>query len=332
MNNNQQSGISLLEILVALAIGVVLLNGVIQVVISNGNATKTISGFSSQQENARVALEDLSEALRSAGHFGGTEGETVESVGTLSVTGIGGCNSNWLLDTATHIQGFEGKASVAAITDLPTGCIPADQYTDNTDIVVLRYASAKGATPIASVDNATLYYRSVFGTTGAQGAELLMGADIGDSAYGGGVDGVGTYNYQYKSEVYFVRPCSSLNGSNCEDGLHTLVRYTLESTDLISEAIAEGVEQFQLSYGVDSVGGDYVADNYVTAENVADWNTVVSARFSIVVRSDNRNLANVDTNTYTLAGGYEYTPEDEVAVHSRKVFTRVVQLRNMSRG
>ena len=332
MKYHKQLGISLVEILVALAIGVVLLNGVIQVVVTNGSATRTINGFSSLQENARVALEDLTEALRSAGHFGGTKGDTVDTLGAISVSGVGGCSGDWVLNTQSYIRGFEGSSNVGSVENLPDSCIPSDQYTPDTDIVVVRYAAIKGAAPVTGLNAGTIYYRSVSGTSGARGAELLMGSDISSSSFGGGSDGVGTYNYQYKNEVYFVRPCSDLNGSDCEDGLHTLVRYTLEGTSLVTEAIAEGIEQLQLEYGVDAFDDDYVADTYTTADNVSDWNKVVSARFSIVVRSETRDASTIDDNTYTLAGDYEYTPSEAVAAHSRKVFTRVIQLRNMSRG
>jgi len=197
------AGISLIEILVALSVSIVLLGGIIQVVVSNGAATKTINGFSSLQENARVALEDLTESLRSAGHFGGSKGEDVDILGTLSLTGIGDCNSAWILDSNSHIRGYDGASSAASISGLPSNCIPNDEYVEDSDVLVLRYASAKGASPTPDLDTNTIYYRSVAGTAGARGAEILKGSDIGSSSFGTSSDGVGTYNYQYKYPMNF---------------------------------------------------------------------------------------------------------------------------------
>jgi len=332
MGIKRQYGISLIEILVAMAVGAILLNAIIQVAVANGFATRKINGLSSLQDNARVSLDKVTDSLRSAGHYGGTKRDSVDEIGTISVTGIGGCNRDWILDTSTYIQGYEGAATITSVTGLPSGCIPSNQYVPNSDIVSVRYASARDATPIASLVATKIYYRSVDGATGARGAELLLGANIASSRYGGGSDGVGTYNYEYKTELYFLRPCSAVVSSACDDGLGTLVRYTLDGTTLVVEAIAEGVEQFQIEYGVDTANSDYVADTYMSANAVTDWASVVSARYSIVVRSESRDTNFSDTASYGLAGGFSYTPVNSVANYARKAFTRVVQLRNMSRG
>lgn len=332
-------GYTLIEVLVAMAVSGILLNALIQVFMSNSAASRTIVGFSSLQENARTALHDLTHSFRLAGHYGGIDKDDIAIIGSVNVTGVGSCNNSWILNTDSPIQGFEGASAIASVTGFPLGCIPTDQYVPNSDLVVMRYGSSLNATPLASLSASKVYLRTAIGSGGIDGGEILLGSDKSSSTVGSGVDAVGTYNYEYKTELYFLRPCSALNGTECTNGISTLMRYKIEGSTFSLEPIAEGVEQFQIEYGVDTKDEsgniskrDYVADVYQTATNVSNWADVVSARFSLVIRSENSDNAINDTQTYALAGDFDYKPASDDANYSRKIFTKVVQLRNMSRG
>lgn len=334
----KEQGISLVELLIAMLIGLVLLNTLVQVFISNSTATKTISGHSALQENGRIAVNKLSNSFRSAGHYGGVNGDEITVVGGLALTGIGSCNHSWMTDTEIPIKGFEGASAIGGVAGLPANCIPAGQYTANSDLFVVRYGSAIDATPIGGMEANTAYLRSSIGS-GINGGELLLGSDSSSTLLGGGNDGVGISNYEYKTELYFIRPCSALVGTNCEDGLDTLVRYTLQGGTLTAEEIAEGIEQLQIVYGTDlhdetgdTSQRDYVADEYRIASGVSDWNEVVSVRLNIIVRSNTPDASHTDTNTYSLAGAYDFTPATAAQHYHRKVYTKVIQLRNRSRG
>ncbi len=333
-------GISLIELLVSMGVGIILLNAIIQVYASNHRATQTISGFSTLQENSRVSISQITRSLRLAGHYGGVEPNQIEVLSGLSITGVGDCNHDWITDISQSIVGYEGATNAGAISDLPSNCIPSGHYVEDSDVLAIRYASPSGAAPVSGLNSTKVYMRTSIGG-GIQGGELLLGADIGSTNLGGGADNVGVYNYAYKTELFFLRPCSELNGSACDDGIPTLVKYTLDGSTFTLEAIAEGVEQFQIEYGVDLVdfsegssqpGNDYVADSYVLASDVDDWREVVSARFSLVIRSEHKDSSTQDLSTYDLAGEFEYTPTSDLQQYSRKAFTKVVQLRNMTRG
>ncbi len=323
-----------------MGVGIILLNAIIQVYTSNHRATRTISGYSSLQENSRISISQITQSLRLAGHYGGVEPNDIQVITGLSITGIGGCDHDWVTDTTQSITGYEGAANVGAIIDLPSNCIPTGHYVEDSDILAIRYASPSGAAPVSGLNSSKVYIRTSVGG-GIQGGELLLGANIGSTSLNGGADNVGVYNYAYKTELFFLRPCSELNGSACDDEIPTLVKYTLDGATLTLEAIAEGVEQFQIEYGVDLVdasngtsqpGNDYVADSYVLASDVDDWREVVSARFSVVIRSEHKDSSTQDLSTYDLAGEFEYTPTSDLQQYSRKAFTKVVQLRNMTRG
>ncbi len=332
MNLPRCGGISMVELLVAMVVGLFLLTGILQVYTANLTATTAISGFSSQQENARIAINNLAQSLRFAGHYGGADRRDIGVLGSLSVTGIGACNHAWVTDIEQPIRGYEGASAIGSVADFPAGCIASGEYVPQSDIVAVRYGSPYGWGALGALTADKVYLRA--GIAGGEtGGEIFRGADASQTRLGNGSDGIGVYNYEYKTEVYFLRPCSELNGSNCDDGISTLVKIGFDGTALSAEAVAEGVEQFQIEYGIDTdVPVDYSANVFRTADNVANWDDVVSARFSIVVRSDQADASYQDTDTYTLAGDYSYTPASSDDNFRRKVFTKVIQLRNLSRG
>ena len=61
-----------------------------------------------------------------------------------------------------------------------------------------------------------------------------------------------------------------------------------------STPIAEGVEDMQVLYGID-FDGDNFANRYVAADNVSDWNQVVTIQIAILVNSISNVLTSADT-------------------------------------
>lgn len=331
-NDKKQTGLTLVELLVAMVVGMFLLAGVLQIYMSNFNANNMISGISSQQENARVAIQKISQSMRASGHFGGVESKDIQVMSSLALTGQGDCNQSWITDTSEAIRGFEGAATIGSVSDFPDDCIT--HYVPNSDVVVVRYASPDGWRAVAGVDAGKVYLRSSV-TGGERGAEILAGGDISSTRIGlsGGspVDGVGIYNYEYKVEVFYLRPCSEVISDKCDDEISTLVRLRLDGLTLTEEALALGVEQFKVEYGVDS-DRDYVAEDYVKASEVSDWKQIISSKISVVIRSDHRDNQYRDTQTYQLASDFSYQPDSSVQNYRRKVYSKVIQHRNMNRG
>ena len=68
MKQNQQSGFSLIELMVAMLIGLVLIGALIQVFISNKQSYHTANDTSVINDNARYAMAVLSNQLRLSGH------------------------------------------------------------------------------------------------------------------------------------------------------------------------------------------------------------------------------------------------------------------------
>lgn len=98
--------------------------------------------------------------------------------------------------------------------------------------------------------------------------------------------------------------------------------------------LVDGVESMQILYGMDA-DGDGTADNYVTADNVTEWQWVVSVNISLLMRSSNvtGDAADLtdDTNSYVLGGpdaatGVTIDPLDDK--RRRRVFNVSIRIRN----
>lgn len=88
--------------------------------------------------------------------------------------------------------------------------------------------------------------------------------------------------------------------------------------------IATGVENLQMLYGVDT-DGDEAANYYVKADQVGDYNKVVSIRLSLLIRSDDRIAA--APMAYTYNGVTVSNPDD---LRMRLVFSTTVAVRNVN--
>lgn len=158
-------GVSLVELMVALAIGSLLVLGLVQVFAASRAAYQMSEGIARVQENARFAMDFLQRDIRMAGHFGCVndqahlvrgEGDPRPHFGAI-VPGEG-----HPLDFTVSIQGYEAfeTGPTDSVTlgaarpdqwapDLPGEIIDLDPLP-GSDIIVLRYLGARG-TPILSI-------------------------------------------------------------------------------------------------------------------------------------------------------------------------------------
>ncbi len=98
-------GFSLVELMLALALGLVVVTGIVQLFVGNSQTYNVLNGQSRMQENARFAMEFISRAARSAGYFGCAP-ETVNIVKGLR----GNWNAMPEFDISQFVQGYNGNA------------------------------------------------------------------------------------------------------------------------------------------------------------------------------------------------------------------------------
>lgn len=160
-------GMSLIELMIAMLIGVLLLLGLIQIFSASRLAYRTTEGLARVQENGRFAMDFLQRDLRMAGHFGCVNDQArklmQESGGNPdTLVSHFGSVPNTFLDFSRSIQGYEavGTApgnpwSLAATVGtwsptIPAGYIDGAPPRAGSDIIMLRYFSGEGV-PVTGI-------------------------------------------------------------------------------------------------------------------------------------------------------------------------------------
>src|ERR1700722_3633937 len=81
-----ERGFSLIEMMIAILIGIILSIGLIQVMVAGKTAAQATQGANFMQENARFAISQLSYSLQMADHWGPTnpdKGNTTAAAQTV---------------------------------------------------------------------------------------------------------------------------------------------------------------------------------------------------------------------------------------------------------
>jgi type IV pilus assembly protein PilW len=336
----RQLGISLVEIMVALAVSLFLLAGVVSIFVSNKQAFRLQEGASFLQENARFAMGFLSRSIRMADHWGGAEIVSRYNGSNLDGDGKGDCDTEWLTDPEYGIQGFDGDDAISG-TGLPNDCLPASDYVPKSDILVVRYADSGN---VAANDFIHL-------TT-----ELSKSAELVQTSAATTQDSDGkTRNYPYRVEIWFLRPCSTMKGGTDDEAcdaaddddrpIPTLTVLTLSGNELKQHAMIEGIEQLQFEYGRD-LDDDGNVDQFDTASTLNElspgqlktaWQQVISVRVALLARSNQFDAATVDDATYYLTGDFGsqsggHTVTGDNRHYLRKLYQQTLQVRNRVRS
>jgi type IV pilus assembly protein PilW len=307
-------GLGLIEILIAMAIGL-FLSATAGVIFINGRDTYSVQeNMGSLQENGRYAIDLIAGDLRRAGFWNGVYRLDNVTGTENKVVPDGSCaagNTKWGRMIERRIYG---------LNDTATGydCIGGTEHLRG-DVLVVRYASpAKTAAFSAN----TLYLRG-----SPSLGRVFSGANEADGA--NEVTGVGaeaTRTSPLTAHAYYVGSTANTCDGAAIPGLYWK---TLSATGLPdSEELVVGVEHLQVEYAVDT-GGDGTIDQYLDANTIEtdgayDWDQVLAAHIWVLVRSDCPESGLIDSNSYSM-GDLVYTPNDR---YRRQLYNSVVVLRN----
>ena len=312
MFRKHQAGVSLVELMIALVIGLILMLGITQVFIASHSASRLSEGVARAQENGRFALEFLERDIRMAGHMGCVNDQShfVKGLGLPRNNLAAVVGSGSPLDFSVSIQGYEA-AGTAPTNSLAVGggSIPAGLPATisglspaplpGSDILVLRYLAAEGVPvnaisgQVLSVDAARwsrlteggVATPTLFGIADCESVDIFAGVASTGQVTGNGVDfspyspqPAPTMLYRAESMVYYIGNGASGPG---------LRRARADSTGAysINEELVEGIENLQLIYGLDTrtnitkatppignVTVQNVASSVTTATNAAGAN------------------------------------------------------------
>lgn len=144
-----QVGFSLIELLLALALGLVAVTGIVQLFVGNSRSYDVSTGQARLQENARFALDFIARAARSSGYLGCTREPDALVRGLLA---------SWELlpevDITRPVYGYPSTAVSAVLPRSSAGVdtnlfyrgagIDTDAIAPNTDVLVFRALRSPG--------------------------------------------------------------------------------------------------------------------------------------------------------------------------------------------
>jgi len=307
----RQSGITVVEILVGLALSLIILAGVMHIFINNKQTYRVQEAFARLQESGRFATQFITKDLRMAGYVGcgGTIANPVNMADYYPPPNGDNVADNVGNFNASGIEGFQTGDLPLVLTDALT--LSASDVVPGTDIVRIKRAASTGVrlkgnmtTVNANVQLDAATAAGVFQAndylfiSDCEAADVFVANNVSNSgntttiAHSNSVnlDNFLSKPYQEDAEVYKFVSTTYYIGYNVA-GEPALFRQTLgNAASMNVEEIVEGVEDMQLLYGEDS-DDDGTPNRYVDSASVADWNNIVSVRIELQVRSMEDNVA-----------------------------------------
>lgn len=354
----RQSGLSLVELMVALVLGLIVVAAVIELFISSRQLYRVQDVKARMQEDGRFAMYRIGELIDRAGYRGcasvrnqaatdddgqtdGSQQSSGRPIQNLLTT-----ESDYFWQLDAPVQGHNANGNVWApakpgalnnanigsdiltIRTVGSTYIPiiakqasyfsvgADNGLDDCDPAlepnscsnIVMVSNCEDFTTVFQVtndpSNGELRYAANIGVPGNRNEDLI--GEYGPTSW---VNTIASHSFYIRDNV---------------DGTPSLYQKTLDNN---AEAILEGVEQMQVTYGVDT-DGDFSVDSYESANNVDFWTDVISVQVSLVMI----NLEDDGTDTNLALGngsyfleGVEVTPNDG---RLRRVFTKTIMLKN----
>ena len=317
-HRTRQTGLSIVELMVSITIGLFILAGLTTILVNNSRARTEIERANRQIENGRYALQLLSDDLKLAGYTA----EFDPSNMTLPAALPNPCLTTpaALQDALPlHVQGYDNASTIpSCLSDVKSG----------TDILVIRRAStceAGVAGCAAAASDGTPYFQASLCSNAAE----LNAAITDNASYLGSYYQLDTNQasltlhkrdcvaaspgtvaaiHRYRTHIYFIA-----SNNNAGDGIPTLKRAELGPGPAFAiVALVDGIENLQVQYGIDSPAVDGIPDSYMADPgSVANWGAAVTAKINLLARNTEKTAGYSTTKTYTL--GYD-TSGDPITV------------------
>lgn len=339
-----QQGLSLVELMIAMALSMLLMLGAMQMFLSSKQTYVANSALSRVQESGRFAMNFISYDLRNAGF----RGECLSPINALTASA-----NDPRYDLNAGIRGWEAQ------TNIPTW--PDNFSTEKkaaTDSIVIKHAAVSaGSVNTAntiSADAASIPMASVTSSvtngayvvlSNAQGCDMFKsGTNTSTAITKAGAGNTGNFSQSYFPEItkvllfqshqYFIK-----NGASGTPSLYR-ARWSDGSTTGVIEEMVEGIFDLQLEYGLGTgAGSNRAAANsaFVKANAVTDWGNVVAVKVRLLALGDQIN-ASPELQSYDREKGLickrgdaACAVADTIDIPDRRlaqVFTSTISLRN----
>jgi type IV pilus assembly protein PilW len=313
-------GFTLVELMISLAVGLVLLGGLVNVFVGSSRTHAELKKAAEHTENGSMAMWLLGKDAYAAGYFG--EFYLLPQPGAALPDPCATTVPELYAALAFPVQGYDAPPAS------PLACLSNNDFVPGTDILVIRRADSTALAPTDAPITNEVYLQGMATT-----AEVQMGAGtpVGTTLKADGTladifkkDGsTAADSRKLNVRIYFVAPCSvpgdggdSCTGASDDGGnpIPTLKRLELTAVGGVTAwrivPLVEGVQNLQIDYGIDNLPatqnlataqfGDGAPDVYVASPATADWPNVVSLKVHMLARATQPTLGYTDVKTYDM--------------------------------
>lgn len=316
----QQSGFSVVEVMVALLLSMTLGVAVVSVFVNNSYSFTQDDNIARMSDDARFALREVAFEVSMAGHYGELHVPAIVTPDAALSIGVD-CGPagqvNWMYRTVE--AGTGNTHSISAIDNATNAqvaaahsCFATGELLEGTDVIsIKRVAGAESA----ALRPGGVYLR----TNGTVG--LLFRAPA--SATPSIVVGLPRADWEYRPSIYYIRQFANTPG----DGIPTLCRKVLRGAgpSMTTECIATGIEDMQVEYGLDTTEDGH-PNVYSTGPSLAEMQSVVSARIFLLARTTDIDTRYTNDKTYSISNAPDFVPADSF---HRRVFSTNVSIQNI---
>jgi len=352
----RQSGFSLIELMIAMALSLMILAGLASVFVNSSATRKEIERTTRQIENGRYAVELLSNNIALANFYA----EFSPTLLTVPGATVDPCSADATVVTAGLAMPIQGFRSVSAstlascgVTDLKAG----------TDVIVVRRVSTcvAGTTGCDAATDGAFYYFQASLCNPVQGAAELAGAETEKYRLGTTLASLDRHKRtctttgcdcttppladirRYHTDIYYIANNSVTSG----DGIPTLKRAELTGSGFNIVPLVEGIENLKVEYGLDVTPpggippGDGAPDVFTTdpetfnctapltcTAGVSNWRNVTAVKLYLLARNTEPSPGYTDDKSYTLDSATTITAPGDA--YRRHVYTATVKLVNVA--
>lgn len=355
-NQREQAGFGIIEIMIALALGVIIMLGITQIATNNSSIRYELDDRARQMENAAFALREIESDLTSAAFWGE---KSEESPGAFP--SVCPATSAGLVESMGYpVQGWQlGKALGSNAFDCDNlGAIAPEV---GTDYLAVRRVSSCAINDPDDPDCAPAdanFHLQVHSCTedSTDAGSFEVSNVLADFTYLQRDCDSDAPIYRFQNRIYYIK----INPNDPDNP--QLMRAELVGTDYTTTALVDGVEGLFLEYGMDrDADGQIDTDeDGITVDPTefpagsgteveVEWANVVMVRVSLVVHNSKPSTGFEDDQVYTIAGGQTYCVDDPgdddddafdgpcdldipAAFENRRrqVYSRTVSLRNVA--
>lgn len=323
-------GFTLVELMIAITLGLMVIGGLTTLFVNNSAAQNEIERENRQIENGRYAMQVITDDLRLAGFYG-----EFDPVGPPALTAPGTLPDPCATDVTTlnsalalHVQGYDQGSALTCLTD----------RKDNTDIVVVRRVStcAVGDTDCTAQVAGQVYLQASLcnNSTELDSTSIsnyyVLDTDTSKFTLHKRNCSSTAVIRRYLTHIYYIATSNETG-----DGILTLKRAELDvvggSLQFKVVPLAEGIEDMQIEYGMDT-SGDGTPDSYNAAPgSIANWQTVTAAKVYLLARASATTPGHDDSKKYQLGYKADGTANITSATHDgykRSVYQAVITMPN----